>query len=129
MAAGGARLYDMGQSPIDCEGLSLGGHSDWRLPNIRELDSLTGDTRYNPAIDTSFFPNAYASYYWSSTTYARVSNFAWLVSFDDGNVNINYKYGSGRYYVRCVRGGQSGSLMKLTLHAPSGTSAYVVDDQ
>ncbi|MBI4687331.1 MAG: DUF1566 domain-containing protein [Nitrospirae bacterium] len=37
-----------------CEGLPLGGKTDWRLPNVKELESLTDDTRYNdPAIDTS----------------------------------------------------------------------------
>jgi hypothetical protein len=41
----------------------LGGHSDWRLPNIKELESLTDDMRYNPAIDTTYFPNANASGY------------------------------------------------------------------
>jgi hypothetical protein len=33
-----------------CESLTLGGYSDWRLPNIRELKSIVDRTRYNPAI-------------------------------------------------------------------------------
>ena len=57
-----------GEALSYCEGLSLGGHSDWRLPNVRELESLTDDSRYYPAMDTSFFPDAHSSYYWSSTT-------------------------------------------------------------
>jgi hypothetical protein len=97
-----------------CEGLSLGGHSDWRLPNIKELESLTDDTRDNPAIDIAFFPNAHASYYWSSTTLADYPDGAWPVHFSDGYVfYYSTKYSSN--YVRCVRGGQSGSLGNLKI--------------
>lgn len=89
-----------------CEGLSLGGHLDWRLPNVKELDSLTDDERYYPAIDTNFFPNTYSSDCWSSTKYAGSPNNAWVVDFGGGLVSIDGNYAGN--YVRCVRGGQSG---------------------
>ncbi|MBI5675717.1 MAG: SBBP repeat-containing protein [Nitrospirae bacterium] len=90
-----------------CENLALppgSGQTDWRLPNIKELESITDDTRYDPAIDTTFFQiGAIWNFYWSSTTHANYTNYAWGVLFYDGYVSYYSKYDSS--YVRCVRGG------------------------
>ena|SRR3989338_8021819 len=88
-----------------CEGFSLGSYSDWRLPNIKELESITDDTKYSPAIDSTYFSNTNSSGYLSSTTYASASSFAWIVGFDNGFVYYVASKSSS-YYVRCVRGGQ-----------------------
>lgn len=84
-----------------CSGLSLDGHGDWRLPNIKELQSIVKYSIYNPSIDTTKFTNTGSDYYWSSTTYASYTSYAWLVYFTLGYVSYLDKTDS--YYVRCVR--------------------------
>lgn len=88
-----------------CEGLSLGGQLDWRLPNVKELNSLVDFNRENPAIDASIFTNTQQAYYWTSTTSGiYATQYAYLVAFGGGTTSRTYSKAS-LHYVRCVRGG------------------------
>jgi hypothetical protein len=82
-----------------CEALSLGGYSDWRLPNRNELQSIVDISRYNPAIKEGF-ENTESDGYWSSSSYASDSNSAWKVNFDNGDTDY---YRKSYDFVRCVR--------------------------
>jgi hypothetical protein len=88
-----------------CNELQLDG-GGWRLPNKNELLSIVDYTKYNPAIDDSEngFQNTTSGNYWSSTTSASDTSFAWFVNFYHGYSYHNYK--SYNNYVRCVRSGQ-----------------------
>ena len=86
-----------------CENLTLGGYTDWRLPSIDELEGIVDFEHYNPAIDPTF-QHVTSYFYWSSTTYAVRTDYAWIVNFGSG-----YSDGGGKTrtsYVRCVRAGQ-----------------------
>jgi len=85
-----------------CEGLSLGGFYNWRLPNIKELQTIVDRTTYSPAINATYFPNTVASYYWSSTSMMPSATNAWSVEFAEGFVSNPGKQST--YSVRCIRG-------------------------
>lgn len=82
---------------------AFAGHSDWRLPNRRELESLVDAGTAHPAMDP-VFNTGLSAYFWSSTTYQDVPTNAWAVNPDVGDVNA-FDKNLAQYYVRAVRGG------------------------
>lgn len=100
---------------------SFASHSDWRLPNLKELTSIVEEGCYSPSINSTLFPNDPGSWTWSSTSYAAVPAYAWNVGFVNGNANNDDK--TVNSYVRLVRGGQLlGSFDQQASYTPNAYS-------
>lgn len=70
---------------------NAGGFADWRLPNIRELESLVDLNRHSPALAPEHPFKHVADGYWSSTTSIYEKRYAWVLYPRDGAVGVGYK--------------------------------------
>jgi hypothetical protein len=108
---------------------TLCGYSDWRLPNVNELESLVNADVSNTAtwLNGQGFTNVQAfGYYWSSTTSAVSTGTAWVVVIGLGDVFYVYK-GEGSY-VWPVRTGQFGLFDYSEIWKTGQTVSYRTRD-
>jgi hypothetical protein len=98
-------------------GVGFAGHNDWRIPNVKELQSIVNyEIPFpGPVVSTAFNTactegctvkscSCTAAFgYFSSTTNALFTDLAWFVGFSFGNVDQNEK--TAPLHVRAVRGG------------------------
>ncbi len=94
----------------------------WRLPSMKELQTIVDDSQKAPAIDSVAFPNTPIDVpYWTSTAVSWQSGYAWYVLFNVGQ--SNHTAVNASYRVRCVS--DSGSAfpasVSIRLHCQSGS--------
>ncbi|MBI4698202.1 MAG: DUF1566 domain-containing protein [Nitrospirae bacterium] len=95
---------------------SLGylGYTDWRMPNVKELETLRnyGVTNSATWLNNQGFQDIQGTY-WSSTAYLSVygsTEDTWFVRLDGIGRNFDSRdYAGSLYYILPVRGGQTSS--------------------
>ena len=88
-------------TPVDWQGAlaavegfnarGIGGSDDWRLPTIRELDSITDVRRHSPAVAAGFPADGLPEGLWSATTSAYEPSYAWVLYCKDGAIGVGHK--------------------------------------
>jgi len=113
---------------------TIGGYTDWRLPNKNELMSLVDFACFSPAINDTAFPattlnpSPVGDFYWSSTPV--VGNFSgtpliWGISFDNGFTTEASKADATSGHVRLVRAME---LLDSTKPAPVPAPAPLITE-
>ena len=79
-----------------CEGMELADHSDWRLPTIRDWNSLIDRSELYPALPDGhpFTVEEVIAPYWSSTPVHEPgysSDAVWIVAIEDGEHFVSHK--------------------------------------
>ncbi len=93
-----------------CASLTYAGHSDWRVPNVRELLSLIDYSRRNPALPAAHpflgiqLGEPYSSSYWSSTPVVDSVVHTFTVNMERGAVEHHWRGNPAPLWP--VRGGQ-----------------------
>ena len=104
-----------------CENLKYGGHDDWRLPSIHELNSIIDRSGKHPAVNTEYFPETPPNDFLTvSGETVRIqegeetnyTDMLWIADFADGSADVTNRR-SNKVFTRCVRGNES--FMKIEL--------------
>jgi Protein of unknown function (DUF1566) len=100
------------QALVYAEGLTLGSASDWRLPNIKELESINDERLVNPSVNSTIFSTIGTKNYWSSTTLPNQTTRAWYLSTQFGITTYDLK--TSTLNVIAVRGSSATTPVELT---------------
>jgi len=98
---GSSTSHTWGQALELANTTNYAGYSDWKIPNIKELRTITTKNCYQPSINETSFPNTPITWFWTSSPFAGFNDSVWTIYFYEGD-----GYGVSRdddYSVRLVR--------------------------
>lgn len=72
-------------------GFQFAGFDGWRLPNVKELATLTERNCVRPAINETLFPDTLSDDYWTSTPSVLDPDRAWVIAFFNSSNAIKQK--------------------------------------
>jgi hypothetical protein len=98
---GEAEPYTWKQALDLSVGYEFNGSTNWRLPNIKELSSITERSCTRPSIDVDLFPETPPDDFWTSTPSMSDPERAWVVAFFNSSNSIKEK--NRTVFVRLVR--------------------------
>ena len=81
---------------------TFAGFNDWRLPNIKELQTISARNCFFPALNKTIFPNS-PRLFWTSTPDNRSNDSVWVLDFKTGYDETRLR--DMPLNVRLVRGG------------------------
>jgi hypothetical protein len=84
-----------------CKKCQKGGYSDWRLPTIEELFSITDQRKTSNPFVNKMFKNVKSDWYWSHSISKTHSSGSWVLGFYYGSVYWDDQTNS--YFAVCVR--------------------------
>lgn len=88
---GDATELNWQQALVFAHGYQFANLDGWRLPNIKELATITERQCVRPAINEVLFPNTPSDDFWSSTPSLLDSQRAWVVAFFNSSNSIKQK--------------------------------------
>ncbi len=72
-------------------GYQFAGLDGWRVPNVKELSTITERSCVRPSINETLFPATLSDDYWTSTPSVIDANRAWVVAFFNSSNSIKQK--------------------------------------
>ena len=100
-----AASLSWGEALAYCQNKTVDGYTDWRLPDIMELETLVDYTKVSPAINDTVFVGPVA-FYWSSSTLNGLPDLGKYVGFGTGTSANDPKIQTD-VSVRCLRNSSS----------------------
>lgn len=100
-------LYDIYAWCAACNTASVGGSTDWRVPNVYEMLSITDYETPDSYPDSTAFPTFTSASFYTSNTQSNATGRRHTVDLSNGNVGYTATPTTTYYRVLLVRGGLS----------------------